>query len=232
MDRMDALTGNRNPDNAVITYMNMEFPDNLPEAASARYADEGAGDLSSMINGVHEVNRNDAHVTGLGHSYGSLTLSESLQTGGEVDGAMFYGSPGIESSPFGGFETESLGVPEGQVYAMQTWDDEIEPVQDVRRYLGAPYRHEGIERVELNPEYLGESALHDGRELATGHSGYHDTQSAALTNMALLATDNSERLMPYDVETREELANEKRQDLRGAGLDPYSVDLVVDAHVR
>ncbi len=68
-----------------------------------------------------------AHLTAIGHSYGSLTTGLALQVPGGhgVSDAVFYGSPGIEASVPG-----DLGLAPGHVFAMATPDDPIRWVHD------------------------------------------------------------------------------------------------------
>ncbi len=82
-----------------------------------------AGDLSRFYAGIQAARDvGPAHLTAIGHSYGSLTTGLALQQPGEhgVSEAVFYGSPGV------GAETpRDLGLAPGHVYAMATPDDPI-----------------------------------------------------------------------------------------------------------
>ena len=68
-----------------------------------------------------------AHLTAIGHSYGSLTTGLALQVPGGhgVSDAVFYGSPGVAASAPG-----DLGLAPGHVFAMATPDDPIRWVYD------------------------------------------------------------------------------------------------------
>lgn len=222
MDRVDALNG-EDPDNAVVTYMNMDFPQSLGEAARGDAADTAAPDLADAINGTAHVAGDDVHITAIGHSYGSLTTSEALQEGTAADAAVFYGSPGIESGDDDhDFHPSDLHVPEGNAYAMLAPDD---PIDSAPMYGPSPTRIDGIQHLELDPEYLDDAALYKDRTLATGHSGYHSdirtegnrivSAPAAFTNMAAVATDNTDGLETYNKKERSDKLIEDLESLRG-----------------
>lgn len=90
-------------------------------------AHAAAADLARFYNGIQAAHRGGpAHVTAVGHSYGSLTTSLALrQPGHGVSDAVFYGSPGLEA-----VEPEQLGLQPGRVFVMRTRDDPIRWVYD------------------------------------------------------------------------------------------------------
>ncbi|MDA2950695.1 MAG: alpha/beta hydrolase [Actinomycetota bacterium] len=82
-----------------------------------------AQDLSRFYAGIQAARDvGPAHLTAIGHSYGSLTTGLALQVPGGhgVKDAVFYGSPGIAASVPG-----DLGLAPGHVFAMATPDDPI-----------------------------------------------------------------------------------------------------------
>lgn len=93
-----------------------------------RVAGGAARDLSRFYAGLQAARDvGPAHLTAIGHSYGSLTTGLALQQPGEhgVSDAVFYGSPGIEASA-----PADLGLYRGHVYVMTTPDDPIRWVFD------------------------------------------------------------------------------------------------------
>ncbi|MFV9632784.1 alpha/beta hydrolase [Mycobacterium neumannii] len=87
-------------------------------------AHAGAAGLSSYLQEVR-ANNPDAHVTLLGHSYGSLTSSLALQDlhaqgVHPVNDVVFYGSPGL-----GLTNPEQLGLGADNAYVMRAPDDPI-----------------------------------------------------------------------------------------------------------
>ena len=87
-----------------------------------------AQDLSRFYAGIQAARDvGPAHLTAIGHSYGSLTTGLALQVPGThgVSDAVFYGSPGIAASA-----PADLGLAPGHVFAMATPDDPIRWVYD------------------------------------------------------------------------------------------------------
>jgi len=87
-----------------------------------------AQDLSRFYAGIQAARGvGPAHLTAIGHSYGSLTTGLALQAPGThgVSDAVFYGSPGVGASVPG-----DLGLAPGHVFAMATPDDPIRWVHD------------------------------------------------------------------------------------------------------
>lgn len=87
-------------------------------------AHAGAAGLSSYLQEVR-ANNPDAHVTLLGHSYGSLTSSLALQDlhaqgVHPVNDVVFYGSPGL-----GLTNPEQLGIGADSAHVMRAPDDPI-----------------------------------------------------------------------------------------------------------
>lgn len=86
----------------------------------------GAVNLARFYDGIQAArDGGPAHLTAIGHSYGSLTTGLALQidrpgTGHGVTNAVFYGSPGIAADT-----PAELNLAPGHVYAMATPDDPI-----------------------------------------------------------------------------------------------------------
>jgi hypothetical protein len=101
---------------------------------SADQAKAGASSLSSYLEQVR-ANSPDAHITLLGHSYGSLTSSLALQDlnaagAHPVNDVVFYGSPGL-----GLTDPAQLGLGAGHAYVMGAPTDPI--VRDVAPWAPA-----------------------------------------------------------------------------------------------
>ena len=110
---------------ATVTYMNYRAPQTIPEVTQSSYADEGAKGLSGFLNGLdasREHGAGDAHITPIGHSYGSTTLGKALTqvNDGVVDDFVMAGSPGA-----GVQDVSEMHVPKGHAYvgaAPYMWD--------------------------------------------------------------------------------------------------------------
>ena len=98
------------------------------EVSQDKVAAAAAHDLSRFYAGIQAAREvGPAHLTAIGHSYGSLTTGLALQVPGGhgVSDAVFYGSPGVAASAPG-----DLGLAPGHVFAMATPDDPIRWVYD------------------------------------------------------------------------------------------------------
>lgn len=87
-----------------------------------------AVDLSRFYSGIQAAHQGGpAHLTAVGHSYGSLTTGLALrQPGHGVSDAVFYGSPGVAADTPG-----QLHLRPGHVFAMTARDDPIRLVFDL-----------------------------------------------------------------------------------------------------
>ncbi len=117
---------------ATIAWMGYDPPANPLDTGSARdtwltmtddQAQAGATKLADYLKQIHAANPS-AHLTLLGHSYGSLTSSLALQQLHSqgihaVDDAVFYGSPGLEL-----YSPSQLGI-DGRAYVMRAPGDSI-----------------------------------------------------------------------------------------------------------
>lgn len=101
---------------AMVTYMNYQAPQDPISAADISYANRGAERLSGFLNGMdasREHGAGDAHVTTVGHSFGSTTVGKALTkvNDGVVDDVVQVGSPGS-----GVQDVSELKVPKGHAY--------------------------------------------------------------------------------------------------------------------
>ncbi len=88
----------------------------------------GAVSLARFYDGIQGARDvGPAHLTAIGHSYGSLTTGLALQQPGDhgVSDAIFYGSPGVAAST-----PAQLNLGSGHVFAMEAPDDPIQWVYD------------------------------------------------------------------------------------------------------
>lgn len=204
-----------------VTYMNMDFPDFLPQAGTPDYADAAAPDLAQVLAGVKTTAADENNLTVLGHSYGSLTSSEALQNGGRVDNVVFYGSPGLESSAEK-FDPASLGVPEGSRYVMLARDDLISPVSHVGPFGGAPVEVPGLTRLDTNYHpTLPDGSKTEALNSSSGHSEYDNQQTTSPWNMAAIATGAPENAILFDESKQTQVVDPDRAyvpGLRGGGV--------------
>ena len=128
--------------------------------ANDEAAQRGAVRLSRFWEGLDAARDQPAHLTALGHSYGSLTTGLALQEGTGVDDVVFFGSPGIGTGDVG-----DLGLRPGRVFVSEArWDG----VADLAAFGGDPNQLDGATGLSA-----AESVI-DGvrRQESTGHSDY------------------------------------------------------------
>lgn len=156
------------------------FSDNsvtMDDAAKA-----GAAKLTPFLQGIDTARDNDAHLTALGHSYGSTTQGFALQNNTGVDDAVFFGSPGIGTD-----HLDDIKVPDGHsTYIEAKWDG----VGDFGAFGMDPSHLDG-----MNYGSSAEATLPDGRKLneVTGHTSYLVNDSTSQYNMSVIVGGMQER---------------------------------------
>ncbi|MGW1073168.1 alpha/beta hydrolase [Streptomyces sp. NPDC002537] len=105
---------------ASIVWLGYDAPQSM-DVMDKKRAEAGAPAYQSFLQGVRAANENpNAHVTAIGHSYGSLTLGRATQRSGglPVDDIVLVGSPGT-----GVEKAEDLGVGKDHVYVGAAQND-------------------------------------------------------------------------------------------------------------
>lgn len=166
---------------AVVTWLDYEPPnatwyDEAAEGASPGRAEDGASRLAPFLDGIEAARGADqpAHITALGHSYGSLTTGLALHETTAADDAVFLGSPGtgdvdLVETP-DGFElqtsTEQMNVPDGHLYNLETDGDLI---ADLGWHGGDPSWDSNLQQLSTH-----DATAPDGSPLigSEGHGGY------------------------------------------------------------
>jgi pimeloyl-ACP methyl ester carboxylesterase len=156
---------------AVIMWLGYDTPDfSFPrlvtEGARSDKAKSGARALDADMEFLRQVNP-DAHLTVVGHSYGTVVVGQALRGGLDVDDAVVLGSPGMDVS-----DRKDLGSPTVKLWAT---------------------RHRGHDYIPLLPVHGEDPAapgFHAERFRSDGvkdHSDYFQVGSPALRNIALIA---------------------------------------------
>lgn len=145
-------------------------------------ADRGGQRLAAFIDGLRASDKGpDAHLTVIGHSYGSTTVGHALQDGAGVHDAILLGSPGQP-------EHTATALTGGQVWVGSRDDDPVTLVgaEDGPGTLGTDPAQAsfGATRFETGD---GPSRLQDA---LTNHTTYF--QGESLRNMAAIVTDHDD----------------------------------------
>lgn len=140
--------------------------------AGTEAAERGAVRLSAFYNGLDAARAVPAHVTALGHSYGSLTTGLALARGTGVDDAVFFGSPGLGTD-----KVEDLGLAPGHAYVVEARND---PVADLAAFGIDPNQMTGMTGLAATEQVV------DGKVLkaSTGHSEYLTNDTTSQYGMA------------------------------------------------
>ncbi|HEY2225690.1 alpha/beta hydrolase [Actinomycetospora sp.] len=103
---LDAVAARAGPDAAMVAWYDYAAPQWSEVADPPRSvlgtgpASVGATRLASFVAGLDAARPDDpAHVTVLGHSYGSVTVAQALPAAHGVDDVVLLGSPGVTPAP-------------------------------------------------------------------------------------------------------------------------------------
>jgi hypothetical protein len=157
---------------AVVMWLGYDTPDlTVPrlvtQGARSRKANEGADALDGDIDFLRRVNA-AAHLTVIGHSYGTVVVGHALQQGLDVDDAVVLGSPGMDVR-----DRKDLKSPTVKLWATRHRRKDYIPLLPVHGEDPAA------------PGFHAERFRSDGLK---NHSDYFRADSKALKNIALIAT--------------------------------------------
>lgn len=183
LDRMD-------PDATVatVTWIGYQAPQATLESMAGpgstvlgeEAARAGAKELNSFLNGLDTGRTEDAHLTALGHSYGSLTTGLALQDSSGVDDVVVFGSPGLGTG-----NTADLQVPDEHVTSIEANEDAVADLGRTGHLGEDPSTMTGMRHGETGAVGAERNIL--GRDLVevTGHSAYLTPNSTSQYNMAV-----------------------------------------------
>lgn len=162
------------------------FSDN--SVASDQAAQAGAEKLTPFLQGIDTARDTDAHLTALGHSYGSTTTGLALQNNTGVDEAVFSGSPGLGTN-----DIDDIKVPDGHATYIEAKRDGVGDIGAFGAFGIDPSHMDGMEyATSAEARHPG-----DGRTLneVTGHTSYLDDGSTSQYNMAVITGGMSDRVL-------------------------------------
>jgi hypothetical protein len=181
---------------AVVTWIGYQAPqlgweligDN--SVAGDHSATRGAALLVPFLRGIGAAREHDAHLTLLGHSYGSTVAGLALRQVTGVNDAVFFGSPGIGTNHLG-----DLSLDGGHVYYIEARQDWVGGLG----YFGTDPSHlAGIEHASAGASAIANPVTGQIRELkeVVGHSSYLADDSTSQFNMSVVVADVPGRLVP------------------------------------
>lgn len=156
-------------------------PGTLTDALDRRYADATSGSLRDYVGGIRKANPG-AHVTVVGHSYGSTVAGVAAKNGMHADDLVFLGSPGVTVR-----HASNLGTPPTHVWSGAERHDPIARAATALSpdFMGNP-SHPGFGAVRFDADVPG--AKFEGMLQRDAHSSYFNPESNALGNVVNIAT--------------------------------------------
>jgi len=188
---------------ATVTWIGYQTPelgldlfDPDTSVASDTTAKTGAASLVPFLRGVGTARDSDAHLTLLGHSYGSTTAGMALEQETGVDNAVFFGSPGLGTSHVEDLKLATAGADGGQIsYIEAKWD----PVGDLGVFGADPSHLAGIDHASARASTVVDPGTGEIRHFneVTGHASYLVDNSTSQYNMSVVVAGSPQRQV-YD----------------------------------
>ncbi|MET9228656.1 alpha/beta hydrolase [Lentzea sp. NPDC003310] len=170
------------PDGAAIQWLGYDAPAAaLGQVNDPAQAIEGGRILAADVEGYRVANPN-AHVTVIGHSYGSTVVGYSAMDNGlKADDIAFVGSPGVGAS-----NVNQLGPGAGHVYVGGTEHDPV-----IQGTSGDWFTKDGSSTGPYDSSFGATQFGTSGEDwIGHAHSAYYDKGSESLENLAKIATGN------------------------------------------
>lgn len=189
--------------NSVVVWMGYRTPDSLFDPAVAQPAAARAGGrlLAADVNAVAMSHVGPAHVTVIGHSYGSTTVADAAAAAGmRVDDVVLVGSPGTDLA----HNTNDFHLPaRGHVYVGAASSDPITgfggqpqlpvPATSATVGLGADPATDGYGSTRFKAEARGVALP------MTGHSSYFDPAGESLFSIGDIASGHGDALASHQM---------------------------------
>ncbi|MFD4674588.1 alpha/beta hydrolase [Lentzea sp. NPDC058450] len=174
------LSEKMGPDGAAIQWLGYDAPAAaLGQVNDPAQAIEGGRLLAADVEGYRVANPN-AHVTVIGHSYGSTVVGYSAMDNGlKADDIAFVGSPGVGAS-----NVSQLGPGAGHVYVGGTEHDPV-----IQGTSGDWFTKDGSSTGPYDKSFGATQFGTSGESwIGHAHSAYYDKGSESLDNLAKIAT--------------------------------------------
>jgi len=171
---------------ATVTWIGYQAPQwgldvvGVNSVADDHAAQVGAAQLVPFLRGIGAARDHDAHLSLLGHSYGSTTAGLALRQNTGVDDVVFFGSPGIGTN-----DVKDLSVPRGHAYYIEARSDFVGDLG----YFGIDPSHmDGIEHASARASTVVDPLTGEIRHFAevTGHGSYLVDDSTSQYNLSVV----------------------------------------------
>ncbi|MFD9706409.1 alpha/beta hydrolase [Lentzea sp. NPDC059081] len=182
LDQAANLSAEMGSNGAAIQWLGYDAPEFLPgQVNDPAQAREGAAILAADVEGYRVQNPN-AHVTVVGHSYGSTVVGYSAMDNGlKADDLVFVGSPGVGAS-----NVDQLSAGAGHVYV---GGKEHDPV--IQATSGDWFTKDGSSTGPYDASFGAKTFGTSGEDwIGHAHSSYYDKDSESLRNIAQIANGN------------------------------------------
>ncbi|MFS8098228.1 alpha/beta hydrolase family protein [Lentzea alba] len=180
MEQAAQLSGAMGKDGAAIQWLGYDAPEfALGQVDNPAQAKEGAAILAKDVAEYRDRNPG-AHVTVIGHSYGSTVVGYSAMDNGlKADDIAFVGSPGVGAS-----NVDQLPPGRGHVYVGGTEHDPV-----IQGTSGDWFTKDGSSTGPYDSSF-GATQFGTSGEVwvKDAHSAYYDKGSESLGNLAKIAT--------------------------------------------
>lgn len=179
LDQASNLSAKMGPDGAAVQWLGYDAPEFLPgQVNDPAQAIEGGQILAKDVEGYRTTNPN-AHVTVIGHSYGSTVVGYSAMDNGlKADDIVFVGSPGVGAS-----NVDQLSAGGGHVYVGGTEHDPV-----IQATSGDWFTKDGSSTGPYDSSFGAKTFGTSGESwIGHAHSSYYDKDSESLENLAKIA---------------------------------------------
>ena len=181
------------PTTATVTWIGYQTPqlgwDLVGEdsVADDHAAEAGAAQLVPFLSGIGAARSRDAHLSLLGHSYGSTTAGLALRQSTGVDDVVFFGSPGVGTN-----DVLDLSVPKGHAFYIEA---RLDPVGDLGYFGIDPSHLDGIEHASARESTVVDPVTGEIRHFTevTGHSSYLVDDSTSQYNLSVVVAGVPDR---------------------------------------
>lgn len=157
--------------------------------ASTARAQEGGAMLAGFVNGIDSSRQSDPHLTALGHSYGSTTMSFALRESTGIDSAVIFGSPGLATDDVGDFD-----LPPGELFRLEAKNDAVADLGTNGPLGMDPTWVNGIEGLSTHQTEI-DGATHSE---VTGHSDYLNQDSTSQHNIGVIVSGSDRDRLVHD----------------------------------